>query len=280
LIGIARHRGNQGSTEMDMNLKGRRALVTGSTGGIGFGIAQALLDLGASVGINGRTAERVEAAIAALRGKTQAGEAFAAVGDVATADGVAALVAALPDVDILVNNTGIFEPKPFFDIPDGDWQRFFDVNVMSGVRLSRAYAPGMVARGWGRVVFIASESGINIPVEMVHYGMTKTAQLAVSRGLAETVSGTGVTVNSVLPGPTLSEGVADFMKQMAGGSGEADLDALGRQFVAEHRPTSLIGRLASVEEVANMVAYVCSPAASATSGAALRVDGGVLRNIA
>ncbi len=265
---------------MDMNLKGRRALVTGSTGGIGFGIAQALLDLGASVGINGRTTERVEAAIAALRGKTQAGEAFAAVGDVATADGVAALVAALPDVDILVNNTGIFEPKPFFDIPDGDWQRFFDVNVMSGVRLSRAYAPGMVARGWGRVVFIASESGINIPVEMVHYGMTKTAQLAVSRGLAETVSGTGVTVNSVLPGPTLSEGVADFMKQMAGGSGEADLDALGRQFVAEHRPTSLIGRLASVEEVANMVAYVCSPAASATSGAALRVDGGVLRNIA
>ncbi len=265
---------------MDMNLKGRTALVTGSTGGIGFGIAQALLELGARVGINGRTAQRVDAAIAALHAQNLTGEAFAAVGDVATAAGVAALVAALPTVDILVNNTGIFEPKTFFEIPDADWQRFFDVNVMSGVRLSRAYAPGMVARGWGRVVFIASESAINIPVEMIHYGMTKTAQLAVSRGLAETVSGTGVTVNSVLPGPTLSEGVADFMKQMADGSAEADLDALGRRFVAEHRPTSLIGRLASVEEVANMVAYICSPAASATSGAALRVDGGVLRNIA
>ena len=265
---------------MDMNLKGRSALVTGSTGGIGYGIAEALLELGARVGINGRTAERVEAAIARLRAENPAGEPFAAVGDVATAEGVDGLVAALPDLDILVNNTGIFEPKPFFEIPDADWQRFFDVNVMSGVRLSRAYAPGMVARGWGRVVFIASESGINIPLEMVHYGMTKTAQLAVSRGLAETVSGTGVTVNSVLPGPTLSEGVAEFMKQMAKGSGEADLDALGREFVAAHRPTSLIGRLASVEEVANMVAYVCSPAASATSGAALRVDGGVLRNIA
>ena len=265
---------------MDMNLTGRSALVTGSTGGIGYGIAKALLGLGARVGINGRTSERVEAAIATLRADHPAGEPFAAVGDVASADGVDALVAALPDVDILVNNTGIFEPKPFFEIPDADWQRFFDVNVMSGVRLSRAYVPGMTARGWGRVVFIASESAINIPVEMVHYGMTKTAQLAVSRGLAETVSGTGVTVNSVLPGPTLSEGVADFMKQMAGGSAGADLDALGRDFVAAHRPTSLIGRLASVAEVANMVAYVCSPAASATSGAALRVDGGVLRNIA
>lgn len=265
---------------MDMNLKGRTALVTGSTGGIGFGIAKALMELGACVGINGRTAERVDAAVAALHAQNLAGEAFAAVGDVATAAGVEALVAALPTVDILVNNTGIFEPKTFFEIPDTDWQRFFDVNVMSGVRLSRAYAPGMVGRGWGRVVFIASESGINIPVEMVHYGMTKTAQLAVSRGLAETVSGTGVTVNSVLPGPTLSEGVAEFMKRMADGAGEADLDALGRRFVAEHRPTSLIGRLASIEEVANMVAYVCSPAASATSGAALRVDGGVLRNIA
>jgi NAD(P)-dependent dehydrogenase (short-subunit alcohol dehydrogenase family) len=179
-----------------------------------------------------------------------------------------------------VNNTGIFEPKPFFEIPDEDWLRFYETNVMSGIRLSRAYTPGMVAAGWGRVVFISSESGLNIPVEMVHYGMTKTAQLAVSRGLAETVAGSGVTVNSVLPGPTLSEGVADFMAKMAKDTGEVDLDKLGRDFVAEHRSTSLIGRLATVEEVASMVAYICSPAASATSGAALRVDGGVIRHIA
>ena len=269
---------------MDLNLAGRRALVTGSTGGIGYGIARALLELGADVGVNGRTSDRVEAALTRLReesaGTARAGKPFAAVGDVADAGGVAALVAALPEIDILVNNTGIFEPKPFFEIPDADWQRFFEVNVMSGVRLSRAYAPGMVARGWGRVVFVSSESGLNIPDEMVHYGMTKTAQLAVSRGLAQTVAGSGVTVNSVLPGPTLSEGVATFLKQMAKDADAGDLDALGRQFIAEHRPTSLIGRLARVEEVASMVAYLCSPAASATSGAALRVDGGVLTGIA
>ncbi|GJD55984.1 SDR family NAD(P)-dependent oxidoreductase [Methylobacterium dankookense] len=269
---------------MDLNLSGRRALVTGSTGGIGYGIARALTELGADVGVNGRTAERVESALARLRseiaGRTGAGSPFAAVGDVATAAGVGALVSAVPVVDILINNTGIFEPKPFFEIPDADWQRFFEVNVMSGVRLSRAYAPGMTERGWGRVIFIASESALNIPNEMVHYGMTKTAQLAVSRGLAQTVAGTGVTVNSVLPGPTLSEGVSDFLKQMAGVEGDADLDTLGRQFIAEHRPTSLIGRLATVEEVASMEAYLCSPAASATSGAALRVDGGVLTSIA
>ncbi|GEP04490.1 SDR family NAD(P)-dependent oxidoreductase [Methylobacterium oxalidis] len=264
---------------MDLNLTGRTALVTGSTGGIGYAIARELADLGARVGINGRGAERVDAAISRLRAETKAGELFAVPGDVATAAGVDDLLARLPAVDILVNNTGIFEPKPFFEIPDADWQRFFEVNVMSGVRLSRAYAPGMVERGWGRVVFISSESGLNIPVEMVHYGMTKTAQLAIARGLAETVAGTGVTVNSVLPGPTLSEGVAEFMKQMAGGAEDADLHAMGRQFVAEHRPSSLIRRLAGVEEVAAMVAYVCSPAASATSGAALRVDGGLLRHI-
>ncbi|WP_132255319.1 SDR family NAD(P)-dependent oxidoreductase [Methylobacterium segetis] len=265
---------------MDLNLSGRRALVTGSTGGIGYAIARELADLGASVGINGRGTDRVEAAMARLRGEAKGGDVFAAAGDVATAEGVDDLVARLPEIDILVNNTGIFEPKPFFEIPDADWQRFFEVNVMSGVRLSRAYTPGMVERGWGRVVFISSESALNIPVEMIHYGMTKTAQLSVARGLAETVAGTGVTVNSVLPGPTLSEGVAEFMKQMAGGAENADLHAMGRQFVAEHRPTSLIRRLAGVEEVAAMVAYVCSPAASATSGAALRVDGGLLRHIA
>ena len=266
---------------MNIDLSGRRALVTGSTGGIGYAIARALAEIGATVAINGRTQDRVRDAIDRLKRETGHAGFIGAPGDVANPDGTARVVAGLPDIDILVNNTGIFEPKPFFEIPDEDWHRFFETNVMSGVRLSRAYTPGMVQRGWGRVVFISSESGVNIPVEMVHYGMTKTAQLAVARGLAETVAGSGVTVNSVLPGPTLSEGVADFMRSMApaSGGGEVDLDAAGRAFVAEHRPTSLIGRLATVEEVASMVAYVCSPAASATSGAALRVDGGTVRSI-
>ncbi len=265
---------------MDLDLSGRKALVTGSTGGIGYAIAKALCDLGAEVGINGRSAERVDAALAKLRGEATAGKAFAAVGDLSDAAGAEALVKALPSLDILVNNTGIFEPKPFFEIPDAEWQRFFDVNVMSGIRLSRAYTPGMVERGWGRVIFISSESALNVPTEMVHYGMTKTAQLSISRGLAQTVAGSGVTVNSVLPGPTLSEGVETFLKQMAGESGGAsagDMEALGRQFVKDHRPTSLIQRLAKVDEVANLVAYLCSPAASATTGAAMRVDGGVLQ---
>ncbi|GEP09206.1 SDR family NAD(P)-dependent oxidoreductase [Methylobacterium gnaphalii] len=263
---------------MNIDLTGKSALVTGSTGGIGYAVARELARLGASVAVNGRTGERVEAAIAQLKSEVPDGQFIPAVGSVSSAEGVDALVASLPAVDILINNAGIFEPRPFFEIEDREWQRFFDVNVMSGIRLSRAYTPGMVERGWGRVVFIASESGINIPVEMVHYGMTKTAQLAISRGLAETVGGSGVTVNSVLPGPTLTEGVAEFLKSM-GGAG-ADLDQVGREFIAENRPTSLIKRLASAEEVASMVAYLCTPAASATTGAALRVDGGVLRSIA
>jgi NAD(P)-dependent dehydrogenase (short-subunit alcohol dehydrogenase family) len=264
---------------MDLNLKGRHALVTGSTTGIGFAIARELAVLGASVAINGRTVERVAQAIAELEGKVPGGRFTAAPGDVGNAAGAEDVLKAVRLADILVNNAGIFEPKPFFEIPDADWLRFFEINVMSGVRLARALTPGMVSRGWGRVVFISSESALQIPAEMVHYGMTKTAQLAVARGLAESVAATGVTVNSVLPGPTLSEGVAGFMKQMVTKGGDADLDAAGRAFIREHRPTSLLGRLSSVDEVATMVAYICSPAASATSGAALRCDGGVVRSI-
>ena len=264
---------------MNLDLTGRRALVTGSTAGIGLAIARELARLGAEVAVNGRTAERVEQALATLRGEASAGRFIPAPGDVGTERGAAGVTKAIREVDILVNNAGIFEPKPFFDISDEDWRRFFEVNVLSGVRLARHYVPRMVEKGWGRVVFISSESALNIPVEMVHYGMTKTAQLAVSRGLAETVAGTGVTVNAVLPGPTLSEGVAKFLKKMVPSGDTSDLEAAGRQFVGEHRPSSLIGRLASTEEVANLVAYVCSPTASATTGAALRVDGGVVRSI-
>ena len=264
---------------MDLNLKSRRAVVTGSTGGIGYAAARELAAMGATVAINGRTQARVDAAIAKLKSEVKGAAFIAAPGDLTSAKGANAIIRAVPDCDILVNNAGIFEPKPFFEIPDEDWMRFFETNVLSGVRLARHYTPLMVKRGWGRVVFISSKSGLHIPTEMVHYGMTKTAQIAVARGLAETVSGTGVTVNSVLPGPTLSEGVGDFMSKMAGGATNTDLEKMGREFIRDHRPTSLLGRMATIEEVANMIAYVCSPAASATSGAALRVDGGVVRAI-
>jgi NAD(P)-dependent dehydrogenase (short-subunit alcohol dehydrogenase family) len=264
---------------MDLNLKGRIALVTGSTGGIGFATARELARLGAAVAINGRTRARVDAAIAKLKAEVKDAELIATPGDLADAAGAEALIRAVPRTDILVNNAGIFEPKGFFDISDAEWMKFFEVNVLSGIRLARHYTPDMVKKGWGRVVFISSESALHIPAEMVHYGMTKTAQLAVARGLAETVSGTGVTVNSVLPGPTLSEGVEVFMRQMAAGQSNPDLQQMGRDFIRDHRPTSLLGRMASIEEVANMIAFVCSPAASATTGAALRVDGGVVRSI-
>ncbi len=257
---------------MRIDLSGRRAVVSGSTAGIGLAIAHGLAAAGAAVTVNGRSEQRVRDAVAAVLARTPGADVTGVAADLATAEGAASLVARAPRADILVNNMGIFEPKPFAEIPDADWMRFFETNVMSGVRLSRAYLPAMVEAGWGRIVFISSESGLNIPKEMIHYGMTKTAQLAVSRGLAESVAGTGVTVNAVLPGPTLSEGVASML-------GGDDPEEVGRRFVAEHRPSSLLGRLATTEEVANMVVYTCSPQASATSGAALRVEGGVVRAI-
>lgn len=261
---------------MKIDLTGKTALITGSTAGIGYGIAAGLAATGARVLVNGRNADKVADAVAGI---TRAGgKAAAAPGDVSTAEGCAALVKANPDVDILVNNAGIFEPKPFLDIPDADWMNIFEVNVMSGIRLSRAYLPGMLKRDWGRIVFISSESGLQIPVEMVHYGMTKTAQLSVARGLAESTGGSGVTVNSVLPGPTMSDGVEAFIQQMAEKSGVSK-DEMARSFVKEHRPSSLLQRFATVEEVANMVVYICSKQASATNGAALRVEGGVVRSI-
>ncbi len=264
---------------MKIDLTGKTAVVTGSTSGIGFAIARGLAEAGARVILNGRGKDRVEAAVTRLRESAPGCEVLGVAADLATTEGVTAFLATVADADILVNNLGIFEPKPFLEIPDADWLRFFETNVLSGVRISRAYLPKMLARDWGRIVFISSESALNTPPEMVHYGMTKTAQLAVSRGLAEMTAGSGVTVNSVLPGPTRSEGVAEFFAKMAAEAGvsQAEMEA---QFIAEHRPTSLLRRLASVEEVANMVVYVCSPQASATSGAALRVDGGVVKFIA
>lgn len=263
---------------MRIDLSGKRAVVTGSTAGIGLAIAAGLAGAGAAVTINGRTRERVEAALDELRGAAPSAEVGGVAADTSTAEGAEALLAAAPATDILVNNLGIFEPKPFLEIPDDDWRRFFEVNVLSGVRLARAYAPGMTERGWGRIIFISSESGLHIPPEMVHYGMTKTAQLAVARGLAETLAGTGVTVNSVLPGPTRSEGVGGFVQSLARDQGKSEAE-VERDFFAHMRPTSLIRRFADVEEVASMVVYVASPQASATTGAALRVDGGVVRAI-
>ena len=264
---------------MDLGLNAKRALVTGSTAGIGFATARALAAEGARVTINGRTDARVRAAAERLKRELPGASIDGIAADVGTRAGCEMLIAALPDVDILVNNMGIFEPKPFEQITDEDWLRFFEANVLSGVRLARHYVRAMRSRNWGRIVFISSESGLQIPAEMIHYGMTKTAQLAVARGLAETLAGTGVTVNSVLPGPTASEGVGQFVEQMAAASGQSS-EAVERDFFATVRPTSVIKRFATTEEVAAMVAYVCSARASATTGAALRVDGGVVRSIA
>jgi NAD(P)-dependent dehydrogenase (short-subunit alcohol dehydrogenase family) len=264
---------------MNIDLSGKTALVTGSTSGIGHAIAKGLAATGASVVVNGRTQAKVDAAAAALAKAVAGAKVRGLAADVSTAAGCKALAAALPQVDILINNAGIFEPKGFLDIPDEDWSRFFDVNVMSGVRLARAYLPDMLKRNWGRIVFISSESALNIPAEMIHYGMTKTAQLAVARGLAEMTRGTAVTVNSVLPGPTMSEGVETFVKDLAKQNGQS-VEEAASQFVKQFRPTSLLQRFASVEEIANMVVYVASKEASATNGAALRAEGGIIQTIA
>ena len=263
---------------MKIDLSGKTALVTGSTAGIGNAIAKGLAAAGADVVVNGRSQSKVDAAVAAMT-KAVPGAKVRIAADVSTAAGCKALLAALPDVDILINNAGIFEPKDFFEIPDEDWSRFFEVNVMSGVRLSRAYMSGMLKRNWGRIVFISSESALNIPKEMIHYGMTKTAQLAISRGLAEMTRGTAVTVNSVLPGPTMSEGVETFVKDLARQNGQS-VEEAASNFVKQHRPTSLLQRFASVEEIANMVVYVSSKEASATNGAALRAEGGIIQTVA
>jgi NAD(P)-dependent dehydrogenase (short-subunit alcohol dehydrogenase family) len=265
---------------MDLQLQDKRALVTGSTAGIGFATVAGLFREGTSVIVNGRTSQRVEDAVQKIRGLATIGtpEVTGVAADLSTTDGLGELVGQVPDVDILVNNVGIFEPKPFEEIPDEDWFRFFEVNVMSGVRLTRHYLPGMRRRNWGRIVFVSSESGVQIPAEMIHYGMTKTAQLAIARGVAESVAGTGITVNSVLPGPTESEGVATFVADLARQRG-VDRATVEAEFFQTARPTSLLKRFATVAEVANMIVYVCSPLASATNGAALRVDGGVVRAI-
>ncbi|HEX4197444.1 MAG TPA: SDR family oxidoreductase [Caulobacteraceae bacterium] len=258
---------------MQIDLTGKLAIVTGSTRGIGLAIAKGLAGSGATVVVNGRERKAVDEAAAAI-GRGARGVAA----DVGTAEGCAALVAAEPRCDILVSNAGVFAPSDFFATADAEWDRHWQVNVMAGVRLARAYVPGMERAGWGRVIFISSESAFNIPVEMIHYGVSKTADVALARGLAKRMAGTGVTVNAVLPGPTLSEGVAAMLQAGADASDES-LEALARDFVTEHRPSSIIRRAASVEEVANMVVYVASPQASATTGAALRVDGGVIDSL-
>jgi NAD(P)-dependent dehydrogenase (short-subunit alcohol dehydrogenase family) len=262
---------------VDLQLKTKLALVTGSTAGIGLAIATSLAAEGARVIVNGRTETRVHAAIAAIRAQYPDTDLIPLPLDLGSAEGIAEATRQIPAVEILINNLGIFEPKPFAEIPDADWFRFFEVNVMSGVRLSRAYLPEMKRRNWGRILFISSESGLQIPLEMMHYGVTKTAQIALARGLAEECAGTGVTVNSVLPGPTRSEGVNTFVQDLATSSGKT-FEQFEQEFFEKVRPTSLIKRFATPEEVAAMVCYLSSPVASATTGAALRVDGGVVKS--
>jgi NAD(P)-dependent dehydrogenase (short-subunit alcohol dehydrogenase family) len=264
---------------MKIDLSGKTALVTGSTAGIGYAIAKGLALTGAGVVLNGRSQGTMDAAVKKLSGESKGANVRGIAADVSTADGCGKLIAALPDVDILINNAGVYGAKDFFDISDEDWSGIFETNVMSGIRMARAYMPAMLKRGWGRIIFISSESGLNIPTEMIHYGTTKTAQLSIARGLAQLTRGTEVTVNSVLPGPTMSEGVETFVKDLAKQNGQS-IETAATNFVKQHRPTSLLQRFATVEEVANMVVYAASKEASATNGAALRVDGGVVNFIA
>jgi NAD(P)-dependent dehydrogenase (short-subunit alcohol dehydrogenase family) len=261
---------------MDLQLKGKIALVSGSTAGIGQAIAAALAREGARVIVNGRTSAAVDAAVTAMK-SAAGGDVMGFAGDLSSASVAEKLVQQHPQVDILVNNLGIFEVKPFEEISDDDWKRFFDVNVLSGARLARLYLPYMRKRNWGRIIFISSESGMQIPAEMIHYGMTKAAQIAVARGLAEATAGTGITVNSVLPGPTRSRGVGDFVADWAAKSGKS-AQTVEDEFFKTARPTSLIKRFATPEEVAALVAFVASPLSAATNGSALRVDGGVVKS--
>lgn len=263
---------------MNIDLTSKKAVVTGSTGGIGFAIARGLARSGAAVVINGRSEESVADAKQKLLNELPDANVQTVAADLSDAAGCEDLRKAVGDVDILVNNAGVFGPKDFFETDDATWDAYWNMNVMSGVRLSRELLPAMQKKGWGRVVFIASESARNIPADMVHYGVTKTALLGLARGIAKRMAGTGITVNSVLPGPTLSDGFKAMVADEAARTGKS-VEEIGKEFVMENRPSSVIQRAASVDEVANMVVYVCSEQASATSGAALRVDGGVVDDI-
>ena len=263
---------------MNIDLSGKIALVTGSTEGIGYAIARQLAVSGAAVVMNGRGQQKLDASLKKLRVSAPGVDVRGVVADLATAEGCSQMLKQLPAVDILINNAGIFQPADFFDADDELWDRHWQVNVMSAVRLSRGYLPGMQSTGWGRVIFVSSESAFNIPVEMIHYGVSKTADVAVARGLAKRMAGTGVTVNSVLPGPTLSEGVETMLAEEKAKTGKP-LEDLASEFVRKHRPSSIIQRAAKVEEVAYMVTYLASPLASATTGASVRVDGGVVDSL-
>ncbi|MBN3582769.1 SDR family oxidoreductase [Algoriphagus aestuarii] len=263
---------------MDLKLADKKAFISGSTAGIGYAIAERFLNEGAEVIINGRSQKTVDLAIESLKKATGNQKVSGVAADFANSEEINHLLETIPEVDILINNTGIFEPKAFEDIPDEDWFRFFEINVMSGIRLARHYFPKMLSKNWGRIIFISSESGVFIPDEMIHYGMTKTAQIAVSRGLAELTKGTEVTVNSILPGPTKSKGVGTFIEDLAK-SGNISTKEVEADFFKNMRPTSLIQRFAAVEEVADTVVYFSSPLASATNGAAIRVEGGLVRSI-
>jgi NAD(P)-dependent dehydrogenase (short-subunit alcohol dehydrogenase family) len=262
---------------MDLKIKNKLALVTGSTAGIGFAIAKALANEGASVIVNGRTADRVNQAVEKIKKETGNTNIKGIAADFADKKQIEQLISKLPEIDILVNNVGIFEPKPFKDITDEDWIKFFEVNVLSGIRLSRVYFDKMIKKNWGRIIFISSESAIQIPEEMIHYGMTKTAQVSVSRGLAELTKGTSVTVNTVLPGPTLSEGVGGFLKDLAKVKGKT-VEEIEKDFFLNTRPTSILQRFIEPDEIASLVTYLSSDLSIATNGALLRADGGVVKS--